>query len=99
MHNQKIKVTYNLKWSTCVTQGKTAQKKHRKPSIYSVPGRPYLEQLQQFCIFCLAKDGVCQLSNQYGEEKKSYVQRFGKIDLPKSKKETCRRGREERTRE
>jgi hypothetical protein len=36
--------------------------------------------------FCLAKDRVCQLSNQYGEEKKSYLQRFGKIDLSKSKK-------------
>jgi hypothetical protein len=34
----------------------------------------------------LAKDGVCQLSNQYGDEKKGYLQRFGKIDLPKSKK-------------
>jgi hypothetical protein len=30
-----------------------------------------VEQLQRFCIFYLAKDGVCQLSNQYGEEKKS----------------------------
>jgi hypothetical protein len=34
----------------------------------------------------LTKNGVCQLSNQYGEEKKGYLQRFDKIDLPKSKK-------------
>jgi hypothetical protein len=34
-----------------------------------------------------------------GRRKKDYLQRFGKIDLPKSKKETRRRGTEERTRE
>jgi hypothetical protein len=32
-----------------------------------------LEQLQRFCIFCLAKDRVCRLSNQYGEEKKNVI--------------------------
>jgi hypothetical protein len=34
-----------------------------------------------------------------GRRKKGYLQRFGKIDLLKSKKETRRRGREERMRE
>jgi hypothetical protein len=59
-----------------------------------------LEQLQRFCTFCLAKDGVCQLSNQYGDEKKKVISNgLAKLTCQNPKKETRRRGREERTRE
>jgi len=36
------------------------------------------EHLQRFYILSLVKHRVCQVSNQYEEEKKSYLQWFGK---------------------
>jgi len=44
-----------------------------------------LEHLQRLYILSLAKHRVCQVSNQYGEEKKGYLQWFGKIELAKPK--------------
>lgn len=44
-----------------------------------------LEHPQPFDIFCLAKHGVCQRPNQYGEDKKGYLQWFDKNNLAKCK--------------
>jgi hypothetical protein len=33
----------------------------------------YLEHLQEFGIFCSPKHGICQLLNNYGEEKKEAI--------------------------
>jgi hypothetical protein len=49
-----------------------------------------------FAFFVWQKMEFANSQINMGRRKKGYLQRFGKIDLPKSKKETRRRGREER---
>jgi hypothetical protein len=58
----------------------------------------YKSNSNDFAFF-FVKDGVCQLSNQYGEGKKIISNGLAKLTCQNPKKEIRRRGREERTRE